>query len=96
MGDRILRLTETTKRVGFCGAHIARLEKAGLFPKRFKMNPDSGKYGAVGHLESHIDKWMKERAASVDTQAEPEPESDSSSESDTDSDTDSEPEPEPP
>ena len=59
---RILRPNETAARVGVCDRQLRDLEAQGLFPKRFPLNP-SGKGRAVGHLESEVDEWIKERAA---------------------------------
>ena len=59
---RILRPNETGARVGVCDRQLRDLEAQGLFPKRFPLNP-SGKGRAVGHLESEVDEWIKERAA---------------------------------
>ena len=58
---RILRKSEVIERVGFTGMHISRLEKAGLFPKRFQL-VDGGH--AVGWLESEVNEWIEQRAAS--------------------------------
>ena len=65
MIDRILRPKEVCKIVGACNVHLRRLEAAGKFPPRFKLFEDSGEYGAVGWLESTIEKYMKDRAATV-------------------------------
>ena len=67
--DRIIRTTEAEQISGFCDMHLRRLEDAGRFPKRFKLDAESGKFGAVGWRLSEIEKWMDERAAS----REPEP-----------------------
>lgn len=60
---RILRPADTEARTGFCDRQLRELEAQGLFPKRFSLNP-SGKGRAVGHLESEVDQWIAERAAS--------------------------------
>lgn len=60
---RILRPRETEARVGLCDRELRDLEREGLFPKRFPLNP-SGKGRAVGHLESEINEWIEARAAS--------------------------------
>lgn len=59
---RILRPRDTESKVGLCDRELRDLEREGLFPKRFKLNP-SGDGRAVGHLESEIDQWIAERAA---------------------------------
>ena len=74
MIDRIIRPVEAEKLTGYCGTHLRRLEAKGLFPKRFKLNPESGRFGAVGFLESDIEAWMEARAASRGPQADPEAE----------------------
>ena len=60
---RILRPRDTQYKVGLCDRELRDLEREGLFPKRFPLNP-SGKGRAVGHLESEIDDWIASRAAS--------------------------------
>ena len=65
MTDRIIRPKETCKRVKLCNVHLQRLEKLGLFPPRFKLVEGSGRYGAAGWLESTIDKYIADRAATV-------------------------------
>ena len=60
---RILRPSETAARVGLCDRQLRDLEAEELFPKRFGLNPN-GKGRAVGHLESEVEEWIAERAAS--------------------------------
>ena len=60
---RILRPAETAAKVGLCDRELRDLEREGLFPKRFPINPN-GKGRAVGHLESEVNAWIAERAAS--------------------------------
>jgi predicted DNA-binding transcriptional regulator AlpA len=36
---RIIRRHELTDKVGYCLAHIYRLERAGLFPQRVHLGP---------------------------------------------------------
>jgi len=74
MLDRIIRPAEASKLTGFTGVHLRRLEEKNLFPRRFKLNPESGKFGAVGWLESDIETWMEARAASRGVPAVPEAE----------------------
>lgn len=59
---RILRPEETTARTGFCDRQLRDLERDGLFPKRFPLNPN-GRGRAVGHLESEVDAWIEARAS---------------------------------
>lgn len=63
-GPRIYRIAETCQRVGYSTMHLARLEKEGKFPKRFKLSPGSGRNGAVGHLAEDVDAWIAARRAS--------------------------------
>ena len=60
---RVLRPNETVAKVGICDRQLRDLEAQGLFPRRFPLNP-TGKGRAVGHLESEVDEWIAERAAS--------------------------------
>lgn len=61
MTDTILRKPDVKRITGFSDVTIRGLEKAGNFPKRFKLNPD-GKH--VGWLESEVQTWMQRRAES--------------------------------
>jgi len=53
---RILSKKELRALVLYSPAHIDRLEKAGLFPRRIKLGPCR-----VGWLESEIEEWLQER-----------------------------------
>lgn len=57
---RILRPKDTEAKVGLCDRELRDLEREGLFPKRFQLNPGGR---AVGHLESEVDEWIASRAA---------------------------------
>jgi predicted DNA-binding transcriptional regulator AlpA len=59
---RVLRPNHTAAMVGLCERQLRELEAQGLFPKRFNLNP-TGKGRAVGHLESEVDEWIVQRAA---------------------------------
>ncbi len=63
---RVMRLPETTRSVGLCDMTLRRLEKAGTFPRRFKLNPDGGPFGAVAHDHAEVQQWIQERLASRD------------------------------
>ena len=63
--ERIVRPAEAEQLTGYCDVHLRRLEERGKFPKRFKLDSDSGQYGAVGWLMSDIQRWMAQRAASA-------------------------------
>ena len=49
------------ERVLYSYAHIARLEKAGKFPKRVRLGPCR-----VGWVESEVEDWIKARIAERD------------------------------
>lgn len=55
--QRILSRTELNQLIPYSLAHVARLERAGEFPKRLKL----GKC-RVGWLESEIQEWIEQRA----------------------------------
>lgn len=65
--DRIVRPGEAKLIHGLSDVHVRRLEKAGTFPKRFKLVAGSGKYGAAGWWLSDILHYVEERAATVAT-----------------------------
>lgn len=50
---RVLRFKEVKERVGYSRMHVDRLEKAGKFPGRIELGPNS-----VGWVESEIDEWL--------------------------------------
>jgi predicted DNA-binding transcriptional regulator AlpA len=58
---RIIRPAVTEVKTGLCDRQLRDLERDGLFPKRFPLNPNGGR--AVGHLESEVDEWIAARAA---------------------------------
>ena len=60
---RVLRVGESAKMVGYTPVHIARLEKQGLFPRRFKLNASGGAYGAAGHYFGWIVDYLNSRVA---------------------------------
>ncbi len=62
----VLRLPETMRITGYSDVQLWRMEKAGLFPKRFKLNPAAGKYGATGHDFHEIMGWLEARRRSRD------------------------------
>ena len=59
----ILRPTQTAELVGYSNVHLARLEKKGLFPKRFKLNASGGAYGAAGHYFGWVVDYLNSRVA---------------------------------
>jgi predicted DNA-binding transcriptional regulator AlpA len=54
---------------GYSNMQRRRLEDEGKFPKRRKLNPTGGKYGAVGWGWDELYKWYDERLASRDTES---------------------------
>ncbi len=67
---RLIRLPETTRAVGACDMTLRRMEKAGIFPRRFKINPDSGPFGAVAHDYDEVQEYIEKRRASRETETE--------------------------
>ncbi len=61
-----MRLPETTRVAGACDMTLRRWEEAGTFPRRFKLNPDGGPFGAVAHDYDEVQEWVKKRLASRD------------------------------
>ncbi len=59
---RVLRKRAVVKKVGYSGMHIARLEKAGQFPKRIRLGPNS-----VGWVEAEIEAWIEAKVAERDS-----------------------------
>jgi prophage regulatory protein len=64
MQRRVIRQPQTSQRVGLCDMQLRRMEQAGLFPRRFKLNPKAGPYGSVGWDESEIEEWIEARRSS--------------------------------
>jgi prophage regulatory protein len=58
---RIIRRHELTDKVGYCPAHIYRLERAGLFPRRISLGRR-----AVGWVEDEVESWLRERVDARD------------------------------
>lgn len=55
---RLLSKRDVREKVLYSLAHIARLEAAGLFPKRVPLGP-----GRVGYVETEVEDWIKNRIA---------------------------------
>ncbi len=53
---RILSKRQVKELVLYSPQHIARLEKAGLFPKRIQLGPNR-----VGWVEAEILGWLQQR-----------------------------------
>ena len=56
MSHTILALKRVLEIVPYSAAHLARLEKAGLFPRRVKLGACR-----VGWVESEVNDWINER-----------------------------------
>ena len=65
MTDRLLSKRELKQIVLYSPQHIARLEKAGRFPRRVRLGPYTG--SRVGWLESEVAAWLKARIETRDT-----------------------------
>jgi predicted DNA-binding transcriptional regulator AlpA len=68
---RVLRPSETCRLVGLSSTQLWRLERAGDFPRRFKIAPHSGPYGAAGHDYAEVIAWLESRRRSRDQIAAP-------------------------
>ncbi|MDA5095007.1 AlpA family phage regulatory protein [Aliiroseovarius sp. KMU-50] len=55
---RILSKRQLKELVLYSPQHVARLEKAGLFPKRVQLGPNR-----VGWVESEVLEWLEQRLA---------------------------------
>jgi prophage regulatory protein len=58
---RIIRRHQLTDKVGYCLAHIYRLERQGLFPRRIRLGRR-----AVGWVEEEVEAWLQERVDARD------------------------------
>ena len=66
MARRIIRLPEVREKCGgLSGEQIRRLENAGKFPKRFKLDPtaDPKSNAAAAWFENEIDEYIEGLAA---------------------------------
>ena len=61
---RILRQPEVCYLTGLSFAQVWDLERRDLFPKRFKLNPNGAKNGAVGWDYHEVMQWLADRRAS--------------------------------
>ncbi len=59
---RILSKRQLKELVLYSPQHVARLEKAGAFPKRVNLGPNR-----VGWVESEVLEWLEERIMRRDT-----------------------------
>lgn len=58
---KLLSKKAVREKVLYSPAHIARLEAAGLFPKRVRLGA-----GRVGWVDTEIDDWLRARIAERD------------------------------
>jgi len=58
---RLLSKKAVRETVLYSPQHIARLEAAGLFPKRVRLGP-----GRVGWVEEEVQAWLRERVSRRD------------------------------
>ena len=58
---RILRLRQVMEKTGYSAMTLWRREKAGTFPRRVPLGPNS-----VGWIDDEIDEWIKRRVAERD------------------------------
>lgn len=63
---KLISRKEVREKVLYSFAHIARLEAAGLFPKRVPLGP-----GRVGYVDEEIEDWIKRRIAQRDQRTDP-------------------------
>ena len=61
---RLLSKKQVKELVLYSYAHLDRLEKAGLFPKRVRLSPH--RMGRVGYLEAEVHAWIEARLAQRD------------------------------
>ena len=52
--ERMLRLPKVVERTGLSTTTLWRRERAGLFPKRRRLGPNS-----VGWMESEVNEWLR-------------------------------------
>ena len=60
MNDRFLREKQCRDITGLSRTTRWRLERAGLFPKRYRISP-----GAIAWLESQVQEWIESRANTI-------------------------------
>ena len=61
---KLLSKKAVREKVCYSPQHIARLEKAGKFPKRVRLGQ-----GRVAYVEDEVDQWIKDRIAERDALA---------------------------
>jgi prophage regulatory protein len=53
---RIIRKAELRRRIGYSDVHIWRLERAGNFPQRVHIGPNS-----IGWVEAEVEAWLQQK-----------------------------------
>jgi len=67
MSARIYGLDDLRERgIPYSDVHLGRLEHAGKFPKRIKLNPGSGKQGRKGWNADEIDQHIADLLGKVE------------------------------
>ncbi len=66
----VVRVGKTAEMLNVDDATLRRLEAAGHFQKRFKINPAGGPKGAAGHTYGRVIDFLKARAASASDEPE--------------------------
>ena len=61
---KLLSKKQVREKVLYSFAHVARLEAAGLFPKRVPLGP-----GRVGYVEEEVENWIIKRIAERDARS---------------------------
>lgn len=60
---RIITWAELRKMIPLSRQHLHRLEKAGKFPLRLRLNPSAGHRGRVGWILEEIEAHIRAQAA---------------------------------
>ncbi len=58
---KLLSKKDVREKVCYSPQHIARLEKAGKYPKRVRLGQ-----GRVAYVEEEVDQWIEDRIAERD------------------------------
>ena len=61
---KFLSKKEVKAKTLYSDAHRARLEDAGLFPKRVRLG--IGRYCRVGYVETEVDEWIEQQISKRD------------------------------
>jgi prophage regulatory protein len=58
---RLIRLDEVIDRTGLSRSSIYRMERAGRFPKRRRLDPAAGPISAVAWNDEEVEDWIARR-----------------------------------